>query len=121
VRAKILAIDDEPEILELIHAILIKHDYQVITALDGPTGLAKFREYEPVLIILDVMMPRMDGWEVCKQLRQVSTVPIIFLTARGWHKDVIKGLELGADDYIAKPFSPQDLLTSVEKVFSKQG
>ena len=117
--AKILVIDDEPEILELITDILKKTDYQVITALDGQSGLAKFRQNEPVLVILDVMMPQMDGWEVCRQLRQESTVPIIMLTALKWHQDVIKGLAVGADDYLTKPFFPAELLARIEALLRR--
>ncbi len=117
---KILAIDDEPEILELIRHILTKHGYQVITACDGPTGLAKFHADDPILIMLDIMMPQMDGWEVCRRLRQESTVPIIMLTALGWHEDVVKGLELGADDYMAKPFHPAELLARIEALLRRR-
>jgi DNA-binding response OmpR family regulator len=117
--AKILIIDDEPEILELIEHILRKNGYQVISALDGETGLAKFHEHDPVLVILDVMMPRLDGWEVCRRLRQASTVPIIMLTALGWHQDVIKGLTLGADDYVAKPFNSTELLARIEALLRR--
>ena len=116
---RILAIDDEPEILQLIKHILKKPGYQVITALDGEAGLAAFREHAPVLVILDVMMTEMDGWEVCRRLRQESTVPIIMLTARGWHKDVIKGLELGADDYVTKPFNADELLARIEALLRR--
>jgi DNA-binding response OmpR family regulator len=119
VGVKILAIDDESEILQLIKHILENPGYQVITALSGPAGLAAFREHDPVLVILDVMMPEMDGWEVCRRLRQESTVPIIILTALGWHEDVIKGLELGADDYVVKPFNAAELLARIEALLRR--
>jgi CheY-like chemotaxis protein len=106
----ILVVDDEPKIVRLARDYLEKNAYRVITAGDGQTALAMARREKPDLVILDLLLPGMDGWEVCRALRRVSDIPIIMLTARSEESDQIVGLELGADDYITKPFSPRALV-----------
>ncbi len=114
--AKILVVDDEAYIVELVKFNLEKEGYQVIVAHDGLEALAVVKEELPDLIILDIMIPRMDGLEVCRLLKQdqaYKTIPIIMLTAKGEEFDTILGLEMGADDYIKKPFSPREMLARV--------
>ncbi|NLK08773.1 MAG: response regulator transcription factor [Firmicutes bacterium] len=110
---KILVVDDEQAILELIKFNLKREDWQVVTALDGDEAMRLFKLEKPDLVILDIMMPLKDGWAVCREIREVSTVPIIMLTAKEAEADKIKGLEMGADDYITKPFSPKELIARV--------
>ncbi len=111
---KILVVDDEQSIVELIKFNLEKEDWQVVTAYDGDEALDVFRREKPDLVLLDIMLPIKDGWQVCKELRETSSVPIIMLTAKGDEPDKIKGLEIGADDYITKPFSPKELVARVK-------
>jgi two-component system KDP operon response regulator KdpE len=103
---KILVIDDDPNLRQLITITFTSQGCQVHSAVNGAEGLRLFYDYRPDLVILDVMMPEMDGWTVCTQIRQLSNVPIIMLTSLGSERDVVRGLELGAVDYIVKPFSP---------------
>ncbi|MBN1428851.1 MAG: response regulator transcription factor [Anaerolineae bacterium] len=110
---KILVIDDEETTLELIRLLLEHSGYEVIKASRADDGLRKAYRTQPDLILLDIMMPDLDGWEVCRRLRALSDVPIIFLTALGDVKDVVKGLETGADDYIAKPYDNDELVARV--------
>ena len=110
---KILVVDDEQSIVELIKFNLEKEDWQVVTAYDGDEALDVFRREKPDLVLLDIMLPIKDGWQVCKELRETSSVPIIMLTAKGDEPDKIKGLEIGADDYVTKPFSPKELIARV--------
>lgn len=119
----ILVIEDEEDILALIHFNLIKAGFRVECAATGEEGYKIARDYKPDLILLDLMLPGMDGLEVCNRLRQASETkdcPIIMLTARGEEHDIVKGLELGADDYITKPFSPQVLLARVRAVMRRR-
>jgi len=116
---KILAIDDDPLLLELITQSLKKGGYEVIIASDGQEGLRVLAEQKPHLVVLDIMLPSMDGWEVCRRIRKVSTIPIIMLTARGSHSDVVRGLQVGADDYLVKPFHPEELLARVLAVLRR--
>ena len=102
--AKILVADDDRNICELLRMYLEKEGFSAVLAFDGEDALAKFDEENPDLILLDVMMPRLDGWQVCRELRKKSECPIIMITAKGETFDKILGLELGADDYISKPF-----------------
>jgi DNA-binding response OmpR family regulator len=111
---KILVVEDDTTLLELLHYNLERQGYEVLLAKDGRTGLARAREQEPDLILLDVMLPHMDGLEVCRLLRKEVNVPILMLTARTEEIDRIVGLELGADDYITKPFSMRELLARVK-------
>jgi two-component system alkaline phosphatase synthesis response regulator PhoP len=112
--AKILVVDDEESILDLVGAYLRQEGYEVYTALDGPTALKAARAYKPDLIVLDVMLPGMDGLEVLSRLRRESDVYVIMLTARSEETDKIVGLSVGADDYLTKPFSPRELVARVK-------
>ena len=118
-KGKALIVEDEPKIVELLKLYLEKDGFQVSTAEDGEKGLALFQREKPAIIILDLMLPVMDGMEVCKSIRKVSQVPIIILTARGEEIDRILGLELGADDYITKPFSPREVIARVNAVLRR--
>ncbi len=115
----ILAVDDDPEILSVLKRGLIYEGYSVETAADGNEALAKAREKAPDLVILDVMMPGIDGIEVSKRLRQASSVPIIMLTAKGTVTDRVAGLDGGADDYLVKPFSFDELLARVRALLRR--
>lgn len=110
---KILVIEDEETTLKLLRILLEHKGYEVITAARAEDGLRKAYRNHPDLILLDIMMPDMDGWEVCKRLRELSDVPIIFLTALTDTRDVVKGLELGADDYVVKPYDNEELVARV--------
>jgi two-component system alkaline phosphatase synthesis response regulator PhoP len=112
--AKILIVDDEPSILNLVSSYLKADGYEVYTAADGPSGLKAARAYKPDLIILDLMLPGMDGLEILTRLRRESDVYIILLTARTEETDKIVGLSVGADDYVTKPFSPRELTARVK-------
>lgn len=112
--SKILVVDDEERMRKLVRDFLVKDGYTVLEAADGEEALDKFyADREIALLILDVMMPRMDGWQVCREIRKESHVPIIMLTARGEERDELLGFELGVDEYIAKPFSPRILVARV--------
>ena len=110
---KILVIDDEEPTAQLIELLLKRRDFEVIKAYRAEEGLRQAYRHQPDLVLLDIMMPDMDGWEVCKRLREMSDVPIIFLTARGETRDVVKGLEMGADDYVVKPYDNDELVARV--------
>jgi DNA-binding response OmpR family regulator len=116
---KILLVDDEPEILEICRDYLKASGYDVVTAKDGVQGLSSFRRERPDLIVLDLMLPEMDGLDVCRAIRRESNVPIIMLTARVEETDKLIGLELGADDYMTKPFSPRELVARVKVVLRR--
>lgn len=116
----ILVVDDEIDIVEVIKAYLEKEGYKVVTANNGVEALDKFNE-EIDLIILDLMMPKLSGEEVCKKIRLSSSVPIIMLTAKVQETDIINGLDLGADDYITKPFSPKELVARVRAAIRRAG
>ena len=116
---KILIVDDEPRIVRGVQKYFEKAGYTVLTAFDGPTGLAKARREAPALIVLDLMLPGMDGLDLCRTLRRESDVPIIMLTARVEETDQLIGLELGADDYITKPFSPRMLVARARAVLRR--
>ncbi len=116
---KILVVDDEPLITESLEYSLKQEGFRVVVAHDGHTALQASRDERPDMIVLDIMLPGMDGWEVCRRLRQESTVPIIMLTARGQEIDRVLGLELGADDYLPKPFSFRELLARMRAVFRR--
>ena len=111
---KILVVDDERPIVEILKINLEKNGYKVLVAFDGESAVEKAFADEPDLILLDVMLPKMDGFTVCKKIREKSAVPIIMLTAREEEVDKVLGLELGADDYITKPFSPRELMARVK-------
>lgn len=115
----ILVVEDEPKIREIVRAYLRRDGFSVEEAGDGEEALRKARETNPKLVILDLMLPGVDGWEVCRQIRKTSDVPIIMLTARGEEADRVAGLELGADDYVPKPFSPRELVARVKAVLRR--
>ena len=116
---KILIADDEPEIRNLLRLYLENENYHVIEAEDGQRALDLLRAEQPELCILDIMMPKMDGWEVVKEIRKVSKVPIIMLTAKDQEQDELLGFELGVDEYISKPFSPKILVARVEAILRR--
>lgn len=116
---KILVIDDDPLLRALIQQSLEQDSYTVVTAQGGEEGLRKMDKEGPDLIILDIMMPDMSGWEICDQVRKKSTVPIIMLTARGSQSDIVRGLQAGADDYLVKPFHQAELLARVTAVLRR--
>ncbi|HEX2032741.1 MAG TPA: response regulator transcription factor [Chloroflexota bacterium] len=115
----LLVADDERSISELAKLYLSKEGYRVETAADGQEALDKARQLQPDLVILDIMLPRVDGWDVCRQLRKEGNTPIIMLTARTDDVDKIVGLELGADDYLTKPFNPRELVARVKAVLRR--
>src|SRR6266545_2298049 len=118
----ILIADDEPSILQLNRVYLTKEGYTVHAARDGQEALDLARRVKPDLIVLDLMMPRIDGWEVCRELRKdAATPPIIMLTARDDHVDKVVGLEMGADDYVTKPFNPRELLARIKAILRRAG
>lgn len=116
---KILAVDDEKRMVRFIQLNLEQDGFQVITAYNGREALEQVRTQLPDLVLLDIMMPDIDGFEVLKKIREVSTVPVIMLTAKGEEDDRVKGLELGADDYITKPFSPRELVSRIKAVLRR--
>lgn len=111
---KILVVDDEANIVDIIKFNLEKQNYRVVTAYDGYEAMDQFDKEKPDLVILDVMMPGMDGFEVCRRIRSISNVPIILVTARTEEIDTVLGLEMGADEYVAKPFSLRELMARVK-------
>lgn len=115
----LLLVDDEKNIIELERLYLEKEGYRIETASDGNSAVAKFRSVKPAAIILDIMLPGIDGLEVCRRIRQESDVPILMLTARDQDVDKIVGLELGADDYLTKPFNPRELVARIKAIFRR--
>ena len=121
-KLKILVVDDEARMRKLVKDFLVKKDFDVLEAEDGLKALDIFFENKNIaLVILDVMMPKMDGWKVCKEIREFSKVPIIMLTAKSDEKDELLGFELGVDEYISKPFSPKILVARVEALLRRSG
>ena len=119
-RLKVLVVDDESRMRKLVRDFLVKSNFDVLEAGDGEEALDIFyKEKEIALIILDVMMPKMDGWQVCREIRVNSKVPIIMLTARGDERDELQGFQLGVDEYISKPFSPRILVARVEAILRR--
>lgn len=119
-KLKILVVDDESRMRKLVKDFLVKQDYEVIEAADGAEALEHFYVAKDIaLIILDVMMPKIDGWQVCREVRESSKVPIIMLTAKGDERDELQGFELGVDEYISKPFSPKILVARVEAILRR--
>ena len=119
--AKILIADDDRNICELLKIYLEKEGCNVVLAGDGEEALSKFEAEEPDIILLDVMMPRLDGWQVCRELRKKSDCPIIMITAKGETFDKVLGLALGADDYVVKPFEPKEIVARVKAVLRRTG
>lgn len=120
---RILVVDDDPLILRLVRMHLDKAGYRVLSAADGEVALEAVASEMPDLVILDLMLPKMDGYEVCRNIREFSLVPVVMLTAKGEQVDKLRGFEMGADDYLTKPFAPQELLARVQAVLrrSQQG
>ena len=119
---KIMVVDDESRMRKLVRDFLVREGYKVIEAADGEEAVDLFYENRDVaLIILDVMMPKMDGWQTCREIREESKVPIIMLTVKGDEQDELKGFELGVDEYISKPFSPKILVARVEAILRRSG
>jgi len=116
---KILVIDDEREIVKLVRAYLEQSGFKVVSAADGQEGLTVFRHEKPDLVVLDLNLPRIDGLDVCRAIRRESDTPVIMLTARVEEQDRLIGLELGADDYIVKPFSPREVVARVRTVLRR--
>jgi DNA-binding response OmpR family regulator len=117
---KILAIDDNPQALKMLRLCLEKQDYEVIAAHSGSEGLRKFRDNHPDLVILDIMMPDTDGWEICRSLREMSpNVPILILTVLKEKANVVRGLALGADEFVAKPFRPGELVARIQALLRR--
>lgn len=119
-KLKILVVDDEARMRKLVRDFLVRKDYQVVEAADGEEAIDLFVENNDfALILLDVMMPKMNGWEVCREIRKFSKVPIIMLTAKGEESDELLGFELGVDEYISKPFSPRILVARVDAILRR--
>jgi DNA-binding response OmpR family regulator len=118
-KATILVVDDEPHVLRLVRANLESSGYKVLTAADGDEGIGVVESELPDLVILDIMLPRMDGYAVCRRIREFSTVPVIMLTARSAQVDLVHGFEVGADDYLTKPFDVTELLMRVQAVLRR--
>ena len=116
---KILVIDDDANICELLRIFLEKENYEVTTASDGVAGLSEFKQREPDLVLLDIMLPKKDGWQVCREIREISQKPIIMITAKGEVFDKVLGLELGADDFIVKPFDMKEVSARVKAVLRR--
>ena len=118
---RVLIVEDDPNVAEVVARYLEREGYRVETTADGAVGLERALQDLPDLVVLDLMLPSMGGLEVCRRLREVAPVPVIMLTARGEEADRIAGLELGADDYVAKPFSPRELTARVRAVLRRAG
>ena len=118
-KTKILLVDDDPNIRQLVNLYLVKEGFEVAMADRGDTALTAFQQSQPNLILLDLMLPGMDGWQVCREVRKTSNVPIIMLTAKDETFDKVLGLELGADDYIVKPFDMKELVARIKAVLRR--
>src|SRR6266700_4868308 len=118
-QANVLIIEDDPAICELFTLYAKKSGYRVSIAHNGITGLDLFYEHSPDLVILDIMLPEMDGWEVCKEIRRCEKTPILMLTGKGENRDKLKGFELGTDDYLVKPFDPGELVARIKAVLRR--
>ena len=117
--AKLLVVDDDPNICDMLKLYFENEGYKVKTANDGVEGLASFKMYDPDLVLLDIMMPRKDGWQVCREIREISPKPVIMITAKGEVFDKVLGLELGADDFIVKPFDMKELSARIKAVLRR--
>ena len=120
-KTHVLIVDDEKNICELIRLYVEKEGFETSVAYDGQEALEKFRKGEPDIVLLDIMLPQKDGWQVCREIRTESHVPIIMLTAHGEVFDKVLGLELGADDYVVKPFDPKELVARIKAVLRRSG
>ncbi|MEO6957856.1 MAG: response regulator transcription factor [Antricoccus sp.] len=117
--AAILIVDDDPTVIDVVRRYLIQAGHTVDCAVEGREAIAKFTHRQPDLVILDLMIPLMSGWDVCREMRLVADTPIIMLTARDQEADRVQGLELGADDYVSKPFSPRELTLRVSSILRR--
>lgn len=117
--SKILVVDDELNICELLKLYLENEGYTVFTANDGQAAVTAFQQKAPDLVLLDIMLPKMDGWQVCREIRKTSSAPIIMLTAKGETFDKVLGLELGADDYVTKPFDTKEVVARIKAVLRR--
>lgn len=117
--AKILIVDDDINISELLRICLEKEGYETVIANDGLTAISTFKDETPDLVLLDIMMPKVDGWQVCREIRRVSNIPIIMLTAKSETFDKVLGLELGADDYMVKPVESKELIARIKAVLRR--
>jgi two-component system response regulator ResD len=115
----ILIIEDEKSISQLVQLYLEQANFRVVVAADGPSGLGLHTREQPALVILDLMLPGLDGWEVCRRIRQQGNTPVLMLTARQTEEDRIQGLDLGADDYVTKPFSPRELVSRIRAILRR--
>ena len=118
---KILIADDDKNICELLRLYLAKEGYETVIANDGEAAVAAFEKEKPNMVLLDVMMPKMDGWEVCRRIRAADNTPVIMLTAKGETFDKVLGLELGADDYVVKPFETKEIVARIKAVLRRTG
>ena len=116
---KILVVDDDLNICELLRLYLTKEGYNVVIANDGVSAVTMFQEESPNLVLLDIMLPKLDGWQVCREIRKFSETPIIMLTAKGEVFDRVLGLELGADDYVVKPFVTKEIVARIKAVLRR--
>jgi DNA-binding response OmpR family regulator len=116
---KVLVVDDDADLLDLLDYALRREGYTVLTAADGPQALRRYEAERPDLVLLDVNLPKLNGFEVCRRLRHAAATPIILLTARDEEEDILRGLQLGADDYVTKPFSPKQLLARMTTVLRR--
>ena len=118
-KEKVLIADDDKNICELLRLYLAKEGYETVLAYDGEAALAAFEREKPDLVLLDIMMPKMDGWEVCRRIRAAGSTPVIMLTAKGETFDKVLGLELGADDYVVKPFDAKEVVARIKAVLRR--
>ena len=116
---KLLIVDDDPNICDMMKLFFENEGYKVKTANDGVEGLASFKVYNPDIVLLDIMMPKKDGWQVCREIRELSPKPVIMITAKGEVFDKVLGLELGADDFIVKPFDLKELSARIKAVLRR--
>lgn len=120
-KPRVLVVDDEPQMVGIVAYALETQGFEVITAYDGEQALQKINSEQLDMVLLDVMLPRLDGFEVCRMVRETTTLPVILLTARKEEEDVIHGLELGADDYVTKPFNPRELALRAQALLRRSG
>ncbi|MDR3166245.1 MAG: response regulator transcription factor [Synergistaceae bacterium] len=118
-KASILIVEDEAKIVDALRAYLINAGFEVRAAYDGESGLASFNEARPDLVVLDLMLPKLGGERLCTEIRRVSRVPVVMLTAKGTEDDKVSGFALGADDYVTKPFSPRELVARIESILRR--
>ena len=116
---KVIIVDDDPVVLTILHTVFLREGWIVATAENGVCGLRLIREQAPDLVVLDLMLPMLNGWEICKLLRKENTIPILMLTALDQEDQLIKGLQLGADDYVTKPFSPREVLARAQAILRR--